>query len=57
VPVELSAVVEQVFRRARATYGDQAGEMTPFKLYEDMIGRQIRLKETRYVGIADPYAN
>jgi 3-hydroxyisobutyrate dehydrogenase len=44
VPVELSAVVEQVFRRARATYGDQAGEMTPFKLYEDMIGRQIRLK-------------
>ena len=44
VPVELSAVVEQVFRRARATYGDQAGEMTPFKLYEDVIGRQIRLK-------------
>ena len=46
VPVELSATVEQVFRRARATYGDRAGEMTPFKLYEDLIGREIRLKAT-----------
>lgn len=43
VPVELSAVVEQVYRRARASYGDLAGEMTPFKLYEDLIQRELRL--------------
>lgn len=43
VPVELSAVVEQVFRRARATYGDRAGEMTPFRLYEDLLGDPLRL--------------
>lgn len=43
VPVELSALVAQVYRRARATYGDRAGEMTPFQLYEDLIGRPLRL--------------
>lgn len=43
VSTELSALVEQVFRRARATYGDRAGEMSPFKLYEDLIGRELRL--------------
>ncbi|MGV3712027.1 NAD(P)-dependent oxidoreductase [Pseudolysinimonas sp.] len=43
VPVELSAVVEQVYRRARASYGDRAGEMTPVKLYEDLIGHDLRL--------------
>jgi 3-hydroxyisobutyrate dehydrogenase len=43
VPAELSAVVEQVYRRARAQYGDRAGEMTPFKLYEDLIQRELRL--------------
>lgn len=43
VPVELSSLVQQVYRRARATYGDQAGEMTPFRLYEDLIGHQLRL--------------
>ncbi|CAI9401650.1 2-(hydroxymethyl)glutarate dehydrogenase [Nocardioides sp. T2.26MG-1] len=43
VPVEVSAVVEQVYRRARATYGDRAGEMTPFQLYEDLLGRPMRL--------------
>ena len=43
VPVELSAVVEQVFRRARSSYGDRAGEMTPVKLYEDLTGRALRL--------------
>ncbi len=31
-------LVEQIYRRARAQYGDRAGEMTPFKLYEDLIG-------------------
>lgn len=43
VPVELSAMVEQIYRRARASYGDNAGEMTPVKLYEDLIGRDLRL--------------
>lgn len=43
VPVELSGLVEQVFRRGRAAYGDRAGEMAPFKLYEDLIGGPLRL--------------
>lgn len=43
VPVELSSLVEQVYRRARASYGDRAGEMTPFRLYEDLIHSQLRL--------------
>lgn len=43
MPVEVSAVVEQVYRRARATYGDRAGEMTPFHLYEDLLGTTMRL--------------
>ena len=43
VPVELSAVVEQVFRRARATYGDGAGEMSPVRLYEELAGLELRL--------------
>jgi len=42
VPVELSSLVEQVYRRARASYGDLAGEMTPFQLYEDLIGTRLR---------------
>jgi 3-hydroxyisobutyrate dehydrogenase len=43
VPVELSSLVEQVYRRARASYGDRAGEMTPFQLYEDLVGHPLRL--------------
>ncbi|QHC69129.1 NAD(P)-dependent oxidoreductase [Rathayibacter sp. VKM Ac-2801] len=43
VPAELSGLVEQIYRRARASYGDRAGEMTPFRLYEDLIGRDLRL--------------
>lgn len=46
VPVELSSLVEQVYRRARATYGDHAGEMTPFQLYEDLIRTRLRLSES-----------
>jgi 3-hydroxyisobutyrate dehydrogenase len=42
VPAELSALVEQIYRRARASYGDRAGEMTPVKLYEDLIGVELR---------------
>ena len=43
VPTEVSALVEQVYRRARASYGDRAGEMTPVRLYEDLIERELRL--------------
>jgi 3-hydroxyisobutyrate dehydrogenase len=43
VPVELSAVVEQVYRRARAQYGDAGGEMLPVKLYEDLTGTRLHL--------------
>lgn len=43
VSAELSGLVEQIYRRARASYGDRAGEMTPFRLYEDLIGRELRL--------------
>jgi 3-hydroxyisobutyrate dehydrogenase len=40
--MELSGLVEQLYRRAKALYGDKAGEMTPVKLYEDAIGVQLR---------------
>ena len=43
VPVELSAVVEQVYRRARAQYGDAGGEMLPIRLYEDLTRVPLRL--------------
>ncbi len=43
VPAELSALVSQVYRRARAAYGDAGGEMLPMKLYEDLTGVPLRL--------------
>jgi 3-hydroxyisobutyrate dehydrogenase len=43
VPVEVSAVVEQIYRRARAQYGDAGGEMLPIKLLEDLTGTPLRL--------------
>jgi 3-hydroxyisobutyrate dehydrogenase len=46
VPAELSGLVEQIYRRARASYGDNAGEMTPFRLYEDVIGEPLRLADS-----------
>ena len=46
MPVELSSLVEQQFRRAKALYGDRAGEMTPFKLYEDLVGAPLRRAQT-----------
>ena len=42
VPVELSSLVEQVHRRARAVYGDEAGEMSAVRLYEDLAGVELR---------------
>lgn len=43
VPIELSAIAEQIFRRARAAYGDDAGEMSPVRLYEDIAQTALRL--------------
>jgi 3-hydroxyisobutyrate dehydrogenase len=43
VPAELSALVEQIYRRARAQYGDAGGEMLPMKLYEDLTHTPLRL--------------
>jgi 3-hydroxyisobutyrate dehydrogenase len=42
VPVELAALVEQIHHRARATYGDSAGEMSAVRLYEDLAGIELR---------------
>lgn len=41
VSVELSALVEQIYRRAALTYGPRAGEMSPVKLYEDTAGIKL----------------
>ena len=43
MPVEMTALVEQIHRRARATYGDDAGEISPIRLYEDLAGIKLRL--------------
>jgi 3-hydroxyisobutyrate dehydrogenase len=43
VPAELSALVEQIYRRARAQYGDEGGQMLPMKLLEDLTNTPIRL--------------
>ncbi len=42
VAVELTPLVEQIHRRARAAYGDDAGEMSAIRLYEDRAGVQLR---------------
>jgi 3-hydroxyisobutyrate dehydrogenase len=44
VPVELTALVEQIHRRARAAYGDDAGEISAIRLYEDLAGISLRLE-------------
>lgn len=43
---ELLGLVDQVFQRARRHYGDAAGEMRPFQLYEDLVGRPLRYAAT-----------
>ncbi|MFJ6619944.1 NAD-binding protein [Kitasatospora sp. NPDC091335] len=43
VSTELSALVEQIYRRAKAKYGDLSGEMVPVKLYEELAGQELRL--------------
>jgi 3-hydroxyisobutyrate dehydrogenase len=42
VPVELASLVEQIHRRARSVYGDDAGEMSAIRLYEDLAGVDLR---------------
>jgi 3-hydroxyisobutyrate dehydrogenase len=43
VPVELTGLVEQIHRRARVAYGDDAGEISAIRLYEDLAGLELRL--------------
>ncbi|WP_435271448.1 NAD(P)-dependent oxidoreductase [Streptomyces sp. 1222.5] len=43
VATELSALVEQIFRRSKAQHGDLAGEMSPVRLYEALAGQEFRL--------------
>jgi 3-hydroxyisobutyrate dehydrogenase len=45
VPLELAALVEQLHRRARAVYGDMAGELSSVRLAEDAAGIKLRLGE------------
>ena len=45
VPAEVSALVEQIYRRARAQYGDDGGEMLPIKLLEDLTATPLRLTQ------------
>ncbi len=42
VPMELSGLVEQLHRRARALYGDRAGELSAVRLIEDATGTYLR---------------
>lgn len=43
VDAPLSRLVNGRYQAARERYGDLAGEMTPFALYEDALGHQLRL--------------
>jgi 3-hydroxyisobutyrate dehydrogenase len=43
IAVELTGLVEQIHRRARAAYGDDAGEISAIRLYEDLAGVRLRL--------------
>jgi 3-hydroxyisobutyrate dehydrogenase len=42
VPAEMARLVADVHRRARSLYGDEAGEMSAVRLYEDAAGVQLR---------------
>lgn len=43
VPLELSGLVEQLHRRARALYGDRAGELSAVRMVEEAAGIKLRL--------------
>lgn len=42
VPAELTRLVEQIHGRVRARYGDDAGEISAVRLYEDLAGVKLR---------------
>ncbi len=46
VPLELGALVEQLHRRARALYGDTAGELSSVRMLEEAAGIKLRLGGT-----------
>jgi 3-hydroxyisobutyrate dehydrogenase len=46
VPVEMASLVEQLHRRAQLLYGDDAGEMSAIRLYEDATGVSLRVRST-----------
>jgi 3-hydroxyisobutyrate dehydrogenase len=43
LPVEMTALTEQIHRRARVRFGDDAGEMSAIRLYEELAGVELRL--------------
>jgi len=45
VDVPVARLVEQIHQRALASYGPKSGEMSVIKLYEDAIGRPLRVSE------------
>jgi 3-hydroxyisobutyrate dehydrogenase len=45
VPAEVSALIEQIYRRARAQHGDDGGEILPIKLLEDLTSTPLRLPQ------------
>jgi 3-hydroxyisobutyrate dehydrogenase len=45
VPLELAALVEQLHRRARAAFGDKAGQLSSVRLAEAAAGIKLRLGE------------
>lgn len=51
-PLEVSALVEQLHRRARAVYGDRGGELLAVKLVEDATGTYLRLPGSEGAGTA-----
>ncbi|MFD4599236.1 NAD(P)-dependent oxidoreductase [Streptomyces sp. NPDC058464] len=54
VATELSALVEQIYRRSKAQHGDLAGEMSPVRLYEALAGREFRLPRPQEALLSTP---
>ena len=47
MPVELTGLVEQIHRRARVAYGDDAGEISVVRLYEELAGSPTAARKRR----------
>jgi 3-hydroxyisobutyrate dehydrogenase len=43
IPAELAGLVDRVHRRVRERFGDDAGEMSVVRLYEELAGVQLRM--------------